>query len=291
MWIETYLPESLRPYAYLIRIDRPIGIWLLLLPGLWGILLAGDGLIHMTARDYYYIILFSIGAVIMRGAGCVINDLWDRDLDKMVERTKNRPLANGTLSPMNAIAFLIILLFMGLTILLQFNATTRILGCMTLPLIAIYPLMKRITWWPQVFLGLTFNFGALMGWSAVAGEVEIPALLLYGGGIFWTLGYDTIYAHQDKEDDALARIKSTALKFGRHSKIWVSIFYTASILLIFTATVIENTISSELLVFMLPALHLTWQIRRWEITEPESALSVFKSNLIYGLLILFFLAL
>ena len=280
------MPERWHPYACLMRIDRPVGIWLLLLPGLWSICLAADGLRHMTLQHCYYIFLFTVGAVIMRGAGCVINDLWDRDLDKKVARTQNRPLASAAVLPLHALVFLGLLLLIGLVILLQFNAATRILGVLTLPLIILYPLMKRITWWPQAFLGLTFNFGALMGWSAVTGGMALPALLLYAGGIFWTLGYDTVYAHQDREDDALAGIKSTALKFGAHSKIWVGGFYAAGFVLLCAGIILQNGFSFVSALLVLPALHLAWQIRTWNPADHASALSIFKSNTLFGLLVL-----
>ncbi len=222
----------------------------------------------------------------MRGAGCVVNDLWDRDLDKLVERTKNRPIASGAVSTKAGLLFLATLLLIGLIILLQFNLVTVILGCLVVPLIISYPLMKRITWWPQAFLGLTFNFGALMGWSAITGEITAPAILLYIGGIFWTLGYDTIYAHQDKEDDAMAGIKSTALKFGKYSKLWVSIFYTLSILLILFANILTDGLGLASALIIIPALHFAWQIYKWEQDNQSSSLYIFKLNQITGLLIL-----
>ena len=220
----------------------------------------------------------------------MVNDLWDRDLDKMVERTKNRPLASGAVSIRKGVVFLATLLLIGLAILLQFNVTTIILGVITIPLIMSYPLMKRITWWPQAFLGLTFNFGALMGYSAITGEVSASALLLYLGGIFWTLGYDTIYAHQDKEDDIMAGIKSTALKFGENSKTWVGGFYALSIASILGAHITTgNTYTTSILV-LIPTLHFAWQLRAWNPNNQSSSLSIFKSNQIAGLLILLMLS-
>ncbi len=281
IWVERFLPEYLRPYAYLMRLDRPIGIWLLLIPSLWGITLASNGSLNIKI-----ITLFIIGAIIMRGAGCVVNDLWDRDLDRLVKRTKSRPIASGAISPKKATLFLATLLLISLVVLLQFNITTIILGFLAIPLIISYPLMKRITWWPQAFLGLTFNFSALMGWSAVAGEISAPTILLYIGGIFWTLGYDTIYAHQDKEDDAMAGIKSTALKFGKHSKSWVGLFYSLSILSIFCANVMVNGADPMSLLIALPVIHFIWQIKKWNANDQSSSLYIFKSNKIAGLLIL-----
>ncbi len=270
-----------------MRLDRPIGIWLLLLPSLWGIALASGGLAQITAGTLYIIFLFTIGAVIMRGAGCVINDLWDRDIDKLVERTQTRPIASGQISVKHAVMFLAGLLLCGLAILLQFNLITIIMGFITIPLIISYPLMKRVTWWPQAFLGLTFNFGALMGWSAIAGGLGTPAILLYLGAILWTIGYDTIYAHQDKDDDALIGVKSTALKFKDNGKRWVSIFYLVSFILAAGAVFIGNNVSllSGIALIGL-AVHFTGQIMTWTPDNHESSLRVFKSNRNAGLLIL-----
>ncbi len=276
----------MRPYAQLMRLDRPIGIWLLLLPGLWGIALASGGISGLGLRGCYYIVLFVIGSILMRGAGCIINDLWDRDIDKMVERTKNRPLASGEVAPKDGLLFLATLLLISLLILLQFNVTTILLGFLAIPLIVSYPLMKRVTWWPQAFLGLTFNFSALMGFSAVTGEIALPALLLYLGGIFWTLGYDTIYAHQDKEDDALAGIKSTALKFGDKSKIWVGAFFSACVLFVFLARLVEHGGVLLLFLIIVPLLHFVWQLKKWKPDDQSSSLLIFKSNMVVGLLIL-----
>lgn len=276
--IVRMLPPFFASYAYLGRFDRPIGIWLLLLPGWWSIVLASGGAARMDGRAWMIFALFGVGAVVMRAAGCVVNDLWDRKLDAQVERTKQRPLASGAVSMRGALAFLFILLAIGLAILLQFNALTILLGLLSLPLIAAYPLMKRITWWPQLFLGFTFNFGALMGWGAVTGEIGLPAWFLYIGGIFWTLGYDTIYAHQDKEDDALAGIKSTARLFGTNSKKYVSAFFAVVCVLIF---IVRQSF------FLVPAaLHLTWQLFAWKPDDAESSLCIFKSNRDFGFLVL-----
>jgi 4-hydroxybenzoate polyprenyltransferase len=187
-----------RPYALLMRLDRPIGWWLLLLPGWWAIALAGGGVQGLSGWDWTMLVLFFFGAIIMRGAGCIVNDLWDRDLDAKVERTKARPLASGEVQIWQACAFLAVLLFLGLLILLATDSAVAFwLGLLSLSFIVAYPYMKRITWWPQAFLGLTFNFGVPMGWAAATGFLSWPALFLYAGAFFWTLGYDTIYAHQD----------------------------------------------------------------------------------------------
>lgn len=280
------LPEKYRPYAVLARLDRPIGWWLLLLPGLWAITLSADGILNMNFWHYFLIILFFIGAIIMRGAGCVINDLWDRNLDKEVERTRQRPLASGELNIQQALIFLSYLLLAGFAILICMPGLTIALGFLSLPLIAAYPLMKRITYWPQAFLGIVFNFSALMGWSASTGSLGFAAILLYLSGILWTLGYDTIYAHQDKEDDALAGVKSTALKFGKNSKEPVSLFYALSFLCLALSVFISKEYWFSTLL-LLPALaHLSWQVKSWNPDNPDSSLKIFKSGKIYGLLVL-----
>jgi len=270
-----------------MRLDRPIGIWLLLLPSLWSISLASGGVMNFNTYTYKTIVLFLIGAIIMRGAGCVVNDLWDRDLDAQVMRTKNRPLASGAISQKKGVVFLATLLLFGLIILMQFNITTIYLGLISLPLIMTYPLMKRITYYPQIFLGVTFNFSALMGWSAITGTVSTSALLLFLGGVFWTIGYDTIYAYQDTEDDALIGIKSTALKWGDKSKLFVGICYGVAFISFTTAILMLKVISPLLLFMALPALHFLWQIKCWDLHDKNSALRVFKSNRDVGILILF----
>ncbi len=284
--IVARFPKALRPYAYLARLDRPIGIWLLLLPGLWAILLASGGVFSMNGADMRLVFLFVLGAIVMRSAGCVINDLWDRKLDRQVARTQNRPLASGVLSPRQGLIFLAALLLVGLFILVQMDIVTILLGFLVFPLIVIYPVMKRFTWWPQAFLGITFNFGALMGWSAVTHIVEYPALCLYMAGILWTLGYDTIYAHQDMEDDLFAGIKSTALRFGAQSKKWVIGFYGASAVMLCAAFLFAG-VGALSLVFVVPVVaHFSWQIKNWDALSPQSSLKIFKSNRNCGLLIL-----
>lgn len=263
------------PYIQLARLDRPIGIWLLLLPAWWALALAGG--------DFRLFFLFAIGAIVMRSAGCVINDIWDVKFDRQVARTRIRPLAAGTLNKRQAVSFLAILLFIGFIILLQMNNLTIFLGILSLPLIVIYPLMKRFTWWPQAFLGLTFNFGALMGWTAVTGTLALPAFLLYISGIFWTLGYDTIYAHQDKEDDALVGIKSSALRLGRYSQMGVTMFYGLHLFLLALAMI---NAGEETILLLAPAAHLIWQCWSWKPDETENCLTRFKSNRDYGLLVL-----
>lgn len=279
------LPASWQPFAVLMRLDRPIGTWLLLLPGWWTIALGSGGWATMNVHDAWVLVLFGVGAVVMRGAGCVINDLWDRDFDRAVARTKLRPLASGTVSVKQALGFLALLLLMGLGILVQLPFVAILLGILTLPLIVSYPLMKRVTWWPQFFLGITFNFGALMGWAAVTGVVSLPAVLIYIGGILWTLGYDTIYAHQDKDDDALIGVRSTARKFGAASKTWVAGFYAGAFVLMALGFLIGGVGLSGVLL-LAGAAHLVWQVRAWDMNDPASSLRFFKSNRDFGLILL-----
>ncbi len=285
-WIAR-LPEDARPYAILARLDRPVGVWLLFLPGAWSVALAAGG--WRGVRDgaaWEVLILFALGAVVMRAAGCVVNDLWDRDLDAKVARTRTRPLASGALSPRAALAFLAGLLCIGLLILLRFNGLTVALGVASLPLVVLYPLMKRWTWWPQAFLGLTFNFGALMGWAVLRGTLDLPALVLYAAGILWTLGYDTIYAHQDREDDALAGIRSTALRLGARSKLWVTGFFIGALALIELAGFAAQASPVFFMALAAPALHALWQLKTWAPDDPASSLRIFRSNTVFGFLVL-----
>ena len=278
-WIEK-LPERWRPYVYLGRFDRPIGAWLLLLPGWCGIALASAA----PWQEWRLFALFGLGAIVMRAAGCVINDIWDRDLDRKVARTRTRPLAARTVSLRAALLFLFVLLLVGLAVLLQMNIYTIILGLISVPFIAVYPLMKRITWWPQLFLGLTFNFSALMGWSAVTGGLSLAPILFYAGCMFWTLGYDTVYAHQDKEDDALVGIKSTALKFADHPRVPVIIFYTIQTLLWGSSFLLSQGWHGA--VFFVPVIaHQIWQLKIWNPENPESSLTIFKSNRDLGVMV------
>ncbi len=282
------LPLSWQPYAVLMRLDRPIGWWLLLLPGWWSITLAAGGVRGMTGYDWYVMVLFFIGAVAMRGAGCIVNDLWDRDLDAQVERTKTRPLASGEVKIWQAIVLLIVLCFLGLLVLVQTSGLCFWLGILSAVLVGAYPYMKRITWWPQAFLGLTFNFGALMGWAAVTNTLGVAPLLLYIGAFFWTLGYDTIYAHQDREDDQMVGIKSTALLLGERSKSWIGVFYALSWGVIGLAAFIAGAGILSLGLMVLPGLHMIGQLLLWKPEDPASSLKIFKSNRDCGLL--FFLS-
>ncbi|XP_059640564.1 4-hydroxybenzoate polyprenyltransferase, mitochondrial [Cornus florida] len=226
-WIELYLPKQAQPYARLARLDKPIGTWLLVWPCMWSITLAAS---PGSLPDIKMLMLFGCGAVLLRGAGCTVNDLLDQDIDTKVERTRMRPVASGDLTTFQGLCFLGFQLLLGLGILLQLNNYSRILGASSLLLVFSYPLMKRVTFWPQAYLGLTFNWGALLGWAAVKGSLDpVVVLPLYLSGVFWTLVYDTIYAHQDKEDDLKVGVKSTALRFGDSTKEWVTGFGIACI--------------------------------------------------------------
>ena len=280
-WIDRFAPEVIRPYLRLARIDRPIGTWLLLLPCWWGAALATP-----AWPDATMFVLFTIGAVVMRGAGCTVNDLADRKFDARVARTATRPIASGQISVLKAFVFLALQLLLGLSILLQFNAFTVALGVSSLLLIVLYPFMKRITYWPQLFLGFTFNWGALLGWAAVKGELSAPAFVLYGAGIFWTLGYDTIYAHQDKEDDVLIGVKSTALKFGDGTKPWLVGFYSITVILLAATGLLANLAWPVYSGLTLAALHLAWQIKSVDIANSKNCLRRFKSNRDFGLILL-----
>lgn len=282
-WVDLYAPEGLQPYMKLSRLDRPIGTWLLLLPCLWSLALAAPA---SELPNIWYFILFSIGALVMRGAGCTLNDIADRDFDGKVERTKKRPIPSGQVTLFQAIFWLGLQCLIGLLILLQFNLFAILLGAASLILVAIYPFAKRFTYWPQFFLGLAFNYGALLGWAAVKGSLEVAPIIMYLGGIAWTLGYDTIYAHQDKEDDVLIGVKSTALKLGADTTRWLMGFYGA----IFAALLLSGYIVSLTLPFYIlmagAGAHLVWQIRSLDIDNADLCLILFKSNKIFGLIVL-----
>jgi 4-hydroxybenzoate polyprenyltransferase len=283
-WVDRHAPLSLRPWLKLGRFDRPAGIWLLMLPGWQGIALAAA----MVGRwpNLRLLILFAIGSALMRAAGCAFNDIVDRDIDAKVARTAARPVASGQISVKGALAFIAGCSLISLVILLSFNLTTVMLGVASLALVAIYPFMKRITWWPQAWLGLTFNWGALMGFAAATGGVTAPALLLYAGGLFWTLGYDTIYAVQDLEDDALAGVKSSARRLGASAPRGVLIFYLIAIAFAVVAAVIGRLGALFLPLAVVYALHLISQARRLKVDDPMGALKLFKSNRDAGFILL-----
>jgi 4-hydroxybenzoate polyprenyltransferase len=262
-----------------MRLDRPIGAWLLFWPCAWGVALAGMG-----GRGVSLILWLALGAFAMRSAGCVYNDIIDRDLDARVERTRLRPLASGRVSLKAAWALLVGLSLVGLLVLLQLNRTAQIVSLASLALVAAYPFMKRITWWPQAWLGLVFSWGALVGWAAVEGEIEASALLLYAGSIFWVIGYDTVYALQDKEDDALVGVKSSALALGDRARTGIAIFYTIALMLWGAAIWTVRAQELALMALLPMALHLSWQVATLKADNGGDALAKFRSNRFAGLL-------
>ena len=292
-WVER-MPAAWQPYLRLARLDRPIGTWLLFWPCVFGLALgkafSGEGQPGATGflgslHDWWLLLLFAVGAVVMRGAGCTYNDIVDRDIDAQVARTRGRPLPSGLVSLKQAWTFLAAQCAIGLAILLCLNWFAVALGAASLILIAIYPFMKRVTWWPQAWLGLTFNWGALLGYAAMRGRVSPADIILYSGCFFWTLGYDTIYALQDVEDDALVGVKSTARLFGEHSRTWIFLFYAAAIVLIESSTTVEFR-HWWIGALFLPALaHLLWQVRALEYDNPANCLRLFRSNRDTGALI------
>lgn len=279
-WVARSLPAFLRPYARLVRLDRPIGTWLLLLPCWWGLALASNRI-----PDLWLMFVFAVGSIIMRGAGCVVNDLYDRDLDRQVERTATRPLASGEVKPWQAIILIILLLLIGLGVLMLLKRPAVLIGLASLLLVFTYPLMKRITWWPQLFLGFTFNWGALVGWVAVSGHIASPAYWLYAAGIFWTLAYDTVYAHQDRHDDERIGVKSTARLFGKTSKSWVGTFYVVTILLLLCGGHATG-LGKGFYIMMIWACNFAYnQWSQWRINNLENCLKRFRSNRDFGLIV------
>jgi 4-hydroxybenzoate polyprenyltransferase len=280
-WVERCLPARLRPYARLARLDRPIGTWLLLFPGWWGIALASR-----RWPDPLLLLLFAIGAVAMRGAGCTLNDIADRNYDGQVARTRLRPLPSGAVSVRQAVVFLLLQLTIGAAVLFSLNRITVLLGFAVLGLIGTYPFMKRITYWPQIFLGLNFNWGALIGWTAVTGAIAWPPLLLYVGGVFWTIGYDTIYAHQDKEDDIRIGVKSSAIALGPHTRPWLFAFYGAALLLWGAAGYAAGLGAMFWAGLIFAAVQLGWQAADVATEDPADCLRKFRSNRAIGWLML-----
>ncbi|MCK5276010.1 MAG: 4-hydroxybenzoate octaprenyltransferase, partial [Alphaproteobacteria bacterium] len=273
-----------RPYLRLARIDRPIGTWLLLFPCWWSVSLAASA--GYRPPDLRLIGLFALGALVMRGAGCTYNDIVDRNIDAQVARTAGRPIPSGQVSPAQAIGFLAALLALGLVVLLQFNDFAVGLGLASMALVLAYPFMKRVTYWPQAWLGLTFNWGALMGWSALTGDLAVPALLLYAAGFFWTLGYDTIYAHQDKEDDALIGVKSSARRLGGRTRPFLFLFYGVTVLMLGASGWAAGMAWPFYVGLAAVALQLTWQAADVDIDSPQDCLAKFKSNKWFGLILL-----
>ena len=283
-WVDSLAPTWTRPYLRLARADRPIGSWLLLLPCWWSAALAA-----VAAGEPWpnpaHLALFAVGAVAMRGAGCTWNDLVDRDLDARVERTRSRPIPSGQVSVPAAAAFLVLQALVGLAVLLCFNGFAIAVGIASLAIVAVYPFMKRITWWPQVTLGLAFSWGALMGWAAAFGRLDPPALLLYAGAIAWVVGYDTIYAHQDREDDALIGIKSTARLFGERTRPVLASFYALGLCLLALALAAAGAETIAFVGLALFGAHLAWQVQRLDVNDPALCLKLFKSNRDAGLLL------
>lgn len=318
-WVDRFLPQRLRPWARLMRLDRPVGVWLLLWPCWWGLMLSvphrwvpsylltpeGQGHLQTIAQ---YLIFFGIGALVMRAAGCIVNDLWDRRIDARVARTAARPIASGAISPAGALIMLVLLGVIGLAVLIQFATSTVMLGILALPLVVLYPLAKRVTHWPQLVLGIVFNWGALMGWTALHGawdttQMEFlgwttwaafqqlwpvwPAFALYAGCILWTLGYDTIYAHQDREDDVKAGVKSSALALGDRTIPFLYAVYGGAICFWALAGWGAYLSVYFYIGLLFAGLHFRWQIRSLDINDPAKCLAIFKSNIWFGWIMLF----
>ncbi len=283
-WVYRFAPQPAWPYLQLIRADRPIGVWLLIWPCWWSSALAAIAT-GKPLPDLRHLALFAIGAFVMRSAGCIYNDIADRHYDAKVARTRNRPIASGRISVPAAALFMVALSFCGLAVLVQFNAFSIWLGIASLGIVAIYPFMKRITHWPQAVLGLAFSWGALMGWAAAFGSLDWPAFALYAAAVAWTIGYDTIYAHQDKEDDALIGLKSTALRFGERTKPWLSGFYGATIILLGLAGVLAGAGPVFLIGLACASAQALWQIRTLDIHNAENCLVRFRSNHGFGAIV------
>jgi 4-hydroxybenzoate polyprenyltransferase len=282
-WVDGLAPPFARPYLRLARLDRPIGSWLLLMPCWWSVGLAGMRVEQFPSL--WHIVLFFIGAFAMRGAGCTWNDLVDRNLDRLVERTRSRPIPSGQVTVAEATAFMVAQALIGFLVLIQFNRFTVFTGLASLLVVAIYPFMKRITYWPQIVLGLAFSYGALMGWPAAFGQLDWPAIVLYAGSISWVIGYDTIYAHQDREDDLLIGIKSTALLFGENTRPMLAGFYSGAVVLIGIAGLMAGGRLIFVLGLIAFAAHLAWQVVRLDINDSAHCLKLFKSNRDAGLIL------
>jgi 4-hydroxybenzoate polyprenyltransferase len=276
-WLDRYAPDWLKPYGRLARWDRPIGWWLLLWPCWWSAALAAIAA-ERPAPVLGHLALFLIGAIAMRGAGCTYNDLVDRDIDAGVERTRMRPLPSGAVTPAQALIFLVLQALAGALVLVQFNLFTVLLGLASLLAVAVYPFMKRITDWPQFVLGLAFSWGALMGWAALFGRLDAAPVVLYAGAVLWTIGYDTIYALQDKEDDAIIGVRSTARLFGRRSRVGITCFYAAAIVLMGLALVLADAGIFAFAGLGAGLLHATWLIATLDPDDPRNCLKRFRAN-------------
>ena len=292
-WVDRLAPEWSRPYLRLSRADRPIGTWLLLLPCWWGLMLGilSDG--RPVVGDLWIFIGCGIGAFLMRGAGCTWNDIADRDIDRVVERTRSRPIPKGQVSLRQAIIWMLVQAFLASLILFSFQKAAIYLGILSLLPVAIYPFAKRLTWWPQVFLGIAFNWGILLAFAAHTGTVTIATMIMYAGAIFWTLFYDTIYAHQDREDDALIGVKSTARLFGEKTESWFWLFiFLCGVLTIFALWLSTEGIQFIIVILGVCAfeVHLIWQIMRFDADDQSGLLRLFRSNRDAGLIMVAFLA-
>ena len=285
-WVDR-VPPRVQPYLRLMRLDRPIGTWLLYWPCVFGLMLGATAADRpfTSLRDWWLIVLFGIGSIVMRGAGCTYNDIVDRDIDAKVARTRGRPIPSGAVTVQHAWLFVAGQCLVGLLILLQLNLFSIILGAASLLLVAGYPFMKRVTWWPQAWLGLTFNWGALLGFAAQTGRIDLADVMLYAGLFFWTLGYDTIYAHQDKEDDALIGVKSTALLLGDRSKEWILGFYAVAFTLVLASGFTDHAGWPFAFVMLAAGGHFLWQVRSLNIADSEKCLKLFRSNRDAGALI------
>ncbi len=295
-WVDRFAPPVTRPYLRLSRADRPIGTWLLLIPCLWGLALAAmqDA---FRPWDIWLALSCAAGAFLMRGAGCTWNDISDREIDAQVARTRSRPLPSGQVSLTGAYLWMAAQAALAGLILLSYNGVAILLGVASLALVLIYPFAKRFTWWPQVFLGLAFNWGAILAFAAHSGTVDLPAVLLYASGIAWTLYYDTIYAHQDREDDALIGVKSTARLFGDRSRLWLWRFILATVVLMGMAVVLVLARHSNLAELLLAlggiwafGWHMSWQMRGLNVDDPASCMVTFRANRNAGLIPALFLA-
>ena len=296
-WVDRLAPRPTRPFLRLSRADRPIGTWLLFIPCLWGVSLAALAG-SFRSWDLWLAVSCGAGAFLMRGAGCTWNDITDRDLDAQVARTKSRPLPSGQLSVRAAVIWMVLQALVAAYILSTYNDLAIGLGVASLALVAIYPFAKRFTWWPQAFLGLAFNWGALLGYAAHAGQITAAAAALYLGGIAWTLFYDTIYAHQDKEDDALIGVKSTARLFGDRSRIWLIGFAFLAVILVSVAVILTPvrdghpwSLLGALAGTWAFGAHMLWQTRGLDLNDPNSCLKTFRATRDGGLIVALFLAL
>jgi len=284
-WIARWMPVRVQPYLRLARLDRLIGVWLLLFPCLWGVGLAGVA-DRRAYPDPQLLLLFIVGAFLMRSAGCAYNDYIDRDIDARVARTANRPIPAGQITPVNALIFASVLSVMALVVLLQMNSFTIWMGIASLAIVGVYPFLKRMTDWPQLGLGLAFNWGALIGWSAVMGSIGWPALLLYAGSVCWTIGYDTIYAHQDAVDDEVVGVRSTALAFKTSAASFIGMFYSAAVVLWLAAGFMAGAHLIFVASVILASLQLSWQAVSVDIHDPKSCLRRFRSNRDVGVALL-----